>query len=302
MVIAIVPFLILLAVTVIDAKANPYSFRYISVVATPEDIELPTISLASPLNGTVSATDTITLSFRITTNTSKHTPSNDSSYAVQGLTHVSYKLDWQRDNVSVFESFWPALVNKTVVCKTTLSEIPEGRHCMNVTAFAYGLLTKLNSHYTLDYYPFYMNTSSSVYFTIDKTPPNIVIQQPLNETYDATNVLLMIAVEEPVAWMRYSLDGQKNITTTGNTTLPTLSVGLHTLTVYANDTAGNTASSKRISFMTREPFPWLPATAVLVVAAAVVAIVAAVYLKKRKSQSLYAPKQTLMEKIGGQMF
>jgi len=281
MVIAIVPLLILLAVTVIDAKANPYSFGYISVVATPEDIELPTISLASPPNGTVFATDTVTLSFRITTNTSKHTASNDSSYAVQGLTRVSYKLGWQRDNVSVFESFWPALVNKTVVCKTTLSEIPEGRHSINVTAFAYGLLTKINSHYTLEYYPFYMNTSSSVYFTIDKTPPNIVIQQPLNAPYDATNVPLYFAIDEPVAWIMYSLDGQKNITIAGNTTFPTLSVGSHILTVYANDTAGNIAASEVVSFQTKEPFP----TLIFAFSAGIVAIASAsllVYWKKRK--------------------
>jgi len=280
-VIAILALLILLAVTGIDAKANPYSFGYIAVVETPEDVELPTISFMSPQNGTVFATDTITLSFRVTTNTSKHTPSNDSSYSVQGLTQVSYSSDWQKDNVSVFESFWPALVNKTVVYKATLSKIPEGRHSINVTAFAYGLLTKINTHYTLEYYPFYMNTSSSVYFTIDKTPPNMVIQQPLNDTYDATNVPLYLTVNEPVAWIRYSLDGQKNITTAGNATFPTLSVGSHSLAVYANDTAGNIAASEVVSFQTKKPFP----TLVVAFSVAIAAIVSAgllVYWKKRK--------------------
>ncbi len=280
MIIAVVPLLILLAVTVIDAKANPLSFA-ITVVATPEDIELPIISFVSPLNGTVFATDTITLSFRITTNTSKHTPSNDSSYAVQGLTRVSYKLDWQKDNVSVFESYGFAYVNKTVVCKATLSKIPEGRHSINVTAFAYGQLTKLNNHYTLDYYAFYVNTSSSVYFTIDKTPPNIVIHLPLNAPYDATSVPLYFTVNEPVAWIRYSLDGQKNITIAGNATFPPLSVGSHILTVYANDTAGNIAASEVVSFQTKEPFP----TLIVAFSVGIVAIASAgllVYWKKRK--------------------
>ncbi len=280
-VVAIASLLVLLAATGIDAEANPFSFGYSGVVAPPEDIELPNISFVSPQNSTVSPVDTITLSFRVTTNTTKHTPYNDSSYALQGLTRVSYKLDWQKGNVSVFESFWPGEVNKTVVCKTTFSRIPEGRHSVNVTAFAIGLLTKLNSYHTLDYYPFSLNTSASVYFTIDKTPPSIVIQLPLNDSYDATNVPLCFAVNEPTAWMRYSLDGQKNVTTTGNITLRTFSVGLHTLTVYANDTAGNVASSETISFMARAPFPWFLVIAVSTVAA-VVAVAAVVYLKKRK--------------------
>jgi hypothetical protein len=242
---------------------------------------LPMISFASPLNSTVFATDTVTLNFRVTANTSRHTLSNDSSYAVQGLSRVSYELDWQKDAVPVYVGYEPVFTNKTVVCKTTLEEIPDGLHSVNVSAVAYGMVWKVNSHYTLDYYSFYVNASSVVWFTVDKTSPNIVVKLPLSDAYDATGVPLHFIVDEPVSWIRYSLDGQKNVTIVGNTTLPRLSIGSHTLTVYAKDTAGNIASSGLISFAAKEPFPWLPVAAA-VAASSAVAAAAVVYLKKRK--------------------
>jgi hypothetical protein len=252
-------------------------------VAPPWGVELPIISFSSPLNSTVFATDTITLSFRVTTNTSKNALSNDSSYAVQGLARVSYELDWQKDYVPVYVGYEPVFVNKTVVCKATLNEIPDGRHSINVSAVAYGQVTKINSHYTLDYYSFYVNASSLVYFTVDKTSPNIVVQLPLSGSYDGTDVPLHFTVNEQVAWMRYSLDGQENVTITKNITLPALSVGSHTIRVYANDTAGNIASSGTISFVTKEPFPSFSAAAAVVVAAVVVAVAVVVGVKKRKT-------------------
>jgi hypothetical protein len=48
--------------------------------------------------------------------------------------------------------------------------------------------------------------------------------------------------------MGYSVDGQANVTVTGNTTLPTLPKGSHELIVYANDTYGNMGSSEKINF------------------------------------------------------
>ncbi len=48
--------------------------------------------------------------------------------------------------------------------------------------------------------------------------------------------------------MGYSLDGQINETVSGNITLFGLSDGLHTITVYANDTAGNMGRSVTVYF------------------------------------------------------
>jgi hypothetical protein len=48
---------------------------------------------------------------------------------------------------------------------------------------------------------------------------------------------------EPFTWISYSLDKENNVTIGGNTTLFNLPDGKHTMTVYADDTAGNTGHS-----------------------------------------------------------
>lgn len=81
-------------------------------------------------------------------------------------------------------------------------------------------------------------------------------------------------------WMGYSLDGQDNVTVTGNTTLPSLTSGLHTIRIYAKDTYENTGASKTITFNIIKPFP---STLALTAGAAVaVSVGAALYFKKRK--------------------
>ena len=75
-------------------------------------------------------------------------------------------------------------------------------------------------------------------------PPIITIISPVNETtYNIDSVNLNYSVNEPTTWQGYSLDGSANITLHENTTLTGLTDGLHTLTVYANDTSGNMNSS-----------------------------------------------------------
>ncbi len=113
--------------------------------------------------------------------------------------------------------------------------------------------------------------------------PIISVVSPENQTYNATIVSLVFIVNKPVAWMRYSLDRQDNVTITGNTTIAGLSNGLHTITVYANDTCGNIGVSKTIQFIIDqpEPFPttWFIASLMLV---AVIGIGSTVYFKKQR--------------------
>ncbi|UCC57988.1 MAG: PQQ-binding-like beta-propeller repeat protein [Candidatus Bathyarchaeum sp.] len=71
------------------------------------------------------------------------------------------------------------------------------------------------------------------------TGPAIRILSPQWEEYTATDVPLIFTVDQPTDWIGYSLDGQANVTITGNTTLTDLSVGWHDIMVYANDTSGN---------------------------------------------------------------
>ncbi|MCZ2809617.1 MAG: hypothetical protein O2V44_09710 [Candidatus Bathyarchaeota archaeon] len=79
-------------------------------------------------------------------------------------------------------------------------------------------------------------------------PPVVSILLPENTIYTINQVPLTFTVTEPTYWMGYSLDGQTNVTITGNTTLTSLSDGTHYVIVYANDTAGNMATSNVVSF------------------------------------------------------
>jgi hypothetical protein len=83
----------------------------------------------------------------------------------------------------------------------------------------------------------------------DVTPPIISILSPENKTYTVNTVPLTFTVSEATSWIGYSLDGQMNITTTGNTTIVSLPDGTHTITVYANDTAGNMGASSTVYFV-----------------------------------------------------
>jgi len=122
--------------------------------------------------------------------------------------------------------------NVTVVGNTTLSGLPDGYHSIIV----YANDTAGN-----------MGASNKVFFTIARAP-TIIILSPQNMTYATANVALTFTINETASWMGYSLDGQANVTTGGNTTLLGLSDGAHNVIVYANDTFGNMASSSIVYF------------------------------------------------------
>ncbi len=86
------------------------------------------------------------------------------------------------------------------------------------------------------------------YFAVDTIQPNISILSPIDKTYAVADVPLTFTVSESTSWIGYSLDGQANVTITGNTVLADLSDGSHSLTVYASDTAGNMVASGTFSF------------------------------------------------------
>jgi len=120
-------------------------------------------------------------------------------------------------------------------------------------------------------------------------PPTVSIVSPENKTYNVKDVPLTFTVNEAASWIGYSLDGQMNVTITGNTTLTGLSDGSHSLVVHANDTAGNTGASEIIYFTIEtqpepqpaEPFPtWIVAVIVIVVIA-LVAVLVRTYRKRK---------------------
>jgi hypothetical protein len=102
---------------------------------------------------------------------------------------------------------------------------------------------------------------------------------------------LNFSIAKPVDWTGYSLDGRKNITIAGNTTLNGLTTGVHNITVYAKDPSGNIGASETLKFEVSPEsilaeasgfLPTLTVAAVSIVALVSVAAGLLVYHKKHK--------------------
>ena len=119
------------------------------------------------------------------------------------------------------------------------------------------------------------------------SPLAISVVSPQNKTYTTTDVTLDFTATEPTSWIRYSLDGQANVTVTDGITLSDLAEGVHSITVYAQDTEGQTATSGTIYFTISqgaEPAQTeaFPTEIVIIIAAAVAVVVVVIYFLKRK--------------------
>jgi hypothetical protein len=115
-------------------------------------------------------------------------------------------------------------------------------------------------------------------------PPIISITSPEKANYATSDVSLSFVVNKLANWVGYSLDGQQNVTITGNATLTGLSNGLHNITVYANDTFGNMGASETATFTVAkpEPFPTALVATAFDASAAVACLGLLLYFKKRK--------------------
>ena len=119
-------------------------------------------------------------------------------------------------------------------------------------------------------------------FTVD-TPPSISVLSPQNQTYNSTDIPLNFTVDQPVTQIRYSLDGRKNVTITGNSTLNRVPEGEHNLTVYAKDDTGNIGASDILYFSVKTPELFPTAYSMGIVAAIVLVLIRPiVYILKRK--------------------
>lgn len=124
---------------------------------------------------------------------------------------------------------------------------------------------------------------------VDSTPPEISNLSVHNQTYPPPDVPLNFSLNGSASCIAYSLDGGENVTIEGNTTLHGTPAGLHNLTVYAWDSAGNVGTSEMVSFtmavpeQVKDAFPIVPVAVVSVAVAAVVAAAAVVHLKKRRT-------------------
>jgi parallel beta-helix repeat protein len=129
------------------------------------------------------------------------------------------------------------------------------------------------------------NASFLLNYPQEMTPPKISVLSPLKEIYSEGNVSLVFSMNKEANWIGYSLDGEQNVTITGNTTLTNMTIGLHTITVFANDTFGEMDASQTISFTIAKPAPFQ--TTIVAVASGTLAVIVVgagllVYFKKHK--------------------
>jgi len=256
------------------------------------DTNPPSINILSPTQNQAYNSNNVTLTFVVTkpetwfSSVYIHKPNFAGSYEVYYsigvLTLVRYNLDGKEsENITANdergsrrESPFP----KTLSFSINITELSEGPH--NVTVIAEG-----TSYYLpKELYGYPRNSkvvgySNTTYFSIDNTPPVILSLSVRNGTYFTNDIPLNFKTKEPLSWIRYSIDGQENVTLNGNTTIPQLSEGSHFLTIYVNDLAGNTGTSETIYFSI-EPFP----TTLVIAPIASVAVVGLgllIYFKKR---------------------
>jgi hypothetical protein len=229
----------------------------------------PAITIISPTNS--STYNVSTLSLKVTFTTYK------TGYETNGVSRLfTYSLDGQNpENITITNSSSAPLPAGAPVFfegSANLMELTEGMHNLTV-------------HVIFDYAPtaysksgYYKESESTVNFIIDTVPPEVVVLSLGNKTYFTADVPLNIIVNDD-SQITYSLDGQKNMTFAGNTTLTNLPKGVHNVTVYAEDVVGNVAVST-IRFNI-EPFPTTLVIASLITVA-VASVRLLVYFKKRK--------------------
>jgi hypothetical protein len=253
------------------AQANPIVSKQIS---PPDGVNPPTISVFSLQNNSAYASNNVSLVFNVSVTGSK---------IANHITYVYYKIDWHEGEIYVHSQNYSDPDRKQIKefsCDELLTGIPEGNHTVSICVSAAG------GYYEGSYYYYFYNRGTSlVNFNVDTTPPVVSSLSLENTTYDTSDIPLNFIVNEPASQFSYIVDGQENITTNGNTTLTGLSNGLHNVTVYAWDMAGNTGTSETIFFTIVKPEPEpFPTTMVIAptASAAVIAVGLLVYLKKRK--------------------
>jgi hypothetical protein len=263
-------------------KADPYPYQIdFYKKASPPNNEPRDITIFSPENKTIYTSDNISFSFKVTLNS---TMPYIWSYIY--ITTVYYKASWLQDNITVYKWSNHDLLNPSdddpylteYSQEVNLTKTPEGKHNITITAVAEGEYYEGNGIYY-----FALNVSSSVNFIIDTTPPSISV--PMETRYNSSDVPLNFTINEPYSKLSYMLDNKENVTISGNTTLASLPNGMHNVTVYAWDVAGNIGTSGIMQFSVEVPKPF-PTTLVAAASGASAVVVAAgllVYFKKRKN-------------------
>lgn len=270
----LIPVALLLSASVVAfcvkvAQANPYMYH--EWVDPPSGSIPLAITIASPVNNTSYNCSDVAFKLNITTQ----------GTSVIYLLDAYYTTSWKSGNVTVykqnsyspeFPSFWEY--------SDTFRQMPDGEYTVMITARGGGGYAE-----GLTYNFFDMTKTSVIKFRVDTNRPCVSQLSIENKTYSKPDLSLDFVVNESVSVVSYVLDGQKNVSIYGNTTLTGLPEGVHNVTVYATDAAGNVGVSETAVFSVsfEKPFQVEPMVAGVAVATAAVILVAGLaYFKKRR--------------------
>jgi hypothetical protein len=279
--------------------ANPFSqSAYSGETSASAGVKPPVISITFPENNMVYNTNNLSLTFNVSTD-SKTIGGGFHMITSTSIQEVYFTGDWLNNTIKIYYS--PDMEDrKKNITKTyymgeyrdnssgidlgnlsvPLTNIPDGNHSIIVAATGIG-----SEFYIFNWYIFHTSGRASVQFTIDSSSPSVTLLSLENKTYETPDIALNFTVNEQASHVAYSLDGQKNATIAGNTTLPGLADGAHNVTIYATDEAGNIGASETVYFSVEVPQPVPVQFAIVPVAAiAVIGMGLLVYFKKRNHQ------------------
>ena len=264
-------------------KANWFSkARFESVpvgeIPPPNGTQPYTIQIFSPENNTVVGSYNFTLAFDVTA------PVQNADVGRLSLFKVYYEASWLSGTTSV-----DLATGHGSTFSVHVAGVPNGKHTITVYAVGTGG-NETGRRYVSDKFPpvvyiyvlgFSVVGSSVVRFAVDTIRPTVSILAHQNVTYSSQVVPLNVAVNENAS-IAYSLDGQDNVTFSGNTTLRGLPNGDHNVTVYVIDEAGNVGASETIYFTIESS----PATIIIapIALAAVIGMYLPIYVKKHQKK------------------
>ena len=204
------------------------------------------------------------------------------------LPEVYYKFDWMTNESfgGYVDTLTLPLTNASIGTHVVIVRAEQGCFYGNEDGVPYYFRTNgsLIVKFTVENrQPFSAKILATI--NLDPTLPNVSLLSPENKTFVRSTVPLDFTVNDLVTQTSYSLDGQDNVTITGNTTLTGLSNGEHNVTVYYADIIGNVGASETAYFNIDIPFPTSLVVSISGASLALVGVGLLVYFKKRKAGS-----------------
>jgi hypothetical protein len=268
------------------SKANPMGL-------IPKELKPILVTIQSPKDDGRILRDEFSLIFSV-----RNPPlggASSISYRIQGFSEVAVNPASYISSES--GAFYTEYSNYTYSVTVSAAGLPDGLHSLAVVVSGKALYSPDQTG--VGGVEAEISGSDSIRFLFDVVPPNVSVLSPINVTYTEPDLPLNFTLSEEAKWIGYSLDEQPPVTVLGNTTLAGLSAGMHSLTVYANDTVGRKGSSETVFFSMeqetdkvvtdqREPFPSAIIGTASAVSVAAVGLGLLAYSNKRKREAGHA--------------